>query len=75
MVDWVDLVPFMNLGVNSLRTFGDDRQIGIVDMTQTWGLRHTSNIMKYTKNLTINNKVRRFGQPLIKYLSKLMPDL
>lgn len=37
MLDYTALIPFMNLGFEKLKIYGDDNQVGVVDFSTTKG--------------------------------------
>lgn len=64
MVDYISILPIINRGVQQLKIFGDKNQIGNVDMSTTPGIRHTHNLFNYCKNIEVQTKIRRIGQPM-----------
>lgn len=61
MVDYLSLIPLMNLGIKKLMLFGDKYQIGNVEFSQSSGTRPLSNLLMLCKNVEVSNEIRRIG--------------
>jgi UDP:flavonoid glycosyltransferase YjiC (YdhE family) len=71
---YINILPTLQRVTGTIHLYGDTTQIGSVDMSATPGIRHSKDLIQYTKlEPTRFNKSWRIGNPLATKLRELSP--
>ncbi|UXP72574.1 polyprotein [Lonicera maackii endornavirus] len=69
MITWETLSIMMGKEVDEVMLYGNTKQICVVDMFSTQGLRSSKSILNQCKNIITHYESRRIGNPLAEELS------
>ncbi|BBZ90074.1 polyprotein [Brown algae endornavirus 2] len=77
MLDYTYLIPIANGKIQRLEVYGDNGQIGFVDMSMDAGIRATTNLLTICQeygNIEERNATYRLGDPAVSELKAIIPN-